>query len=1048
MRQLLSLTLSLVPAAYVWFSGRELIRRIDDPLFPELRFVKGQRMATVFAVTVVVAVLLSPGMGPGLLLLAGLTALAANYPARRRILDESWGLASYLAHTSRVWIATLGVWLVLAFTPAILSWAGPDLALPLGAGLIVLVLAWGRAHAIIAPLLLGGRPLDRPGLETRFEEVLSRARCRRPRVYEVGASGGRWVNGFAVPSLFRPSILLTTGLLDELTPGEASAIFAHEVAHLEYFEGRRIQLREIMAVIAGIALLAIVLWLEPGSEGFAILTWAWPAGMLLILLHSSATNQAREHESDLRAVELVGDAELVVAALTKIHTIMQLPRRWQASAEAKQSHPSLARRLRAIRSAGVETPDDTARGAAEDTEEMEAVLLRDADDASTALLLDGDRLCWLEGLPEEAALPDPRSALSLASAFRGARYAELADLRLNIDGGARYVSVLDAEGGVSRLRLAPGDVAQAKAVLERVEDRVGTRIGARASQRALRAGRTRRARIWSIAAAIAALLPPLSFPLALMAGLAVWRPSVATMAGAGAMALGAATLPALSGGLDAISAVLLVAIAAMLLIEARAWGRLDLPDPPGVVRITLLVLGGMAALYVLRGVGRLEMEMPASQLHLWIRAGFGAALVFVGMAAVLLSLGRRRLRFAAAGCLALGVLASLPGSGWFAARFGEDPMGISAPVSRVIPVEPELVREVDLSQPAMELEVAPNGRRIAARVGSSGPGDRPFGSYQVELASGDFMELAAVDLAFTGDDGIAYLVHGDGQRLILEGRRLDGRDPEWRIPLPPLSAPSLTVDPRIGAWQVVSFAEYGDGAVLLNGRLGSTEFQMREWTPEGLEGAYPTALQAGADGRALAILSRYSSLDYAGPTAMLASFGFFDHRLTNELWSIGGATSRRLLQTTAWLTCGGAVAESRAAFCLSSQGTSPTGLWRVDTGTGTVARLATLPGQVSQIASGAGERFVAWTWFQFPLLVDGSTGRVWELRTGISVREEAAGTDLSSGLDRGPVDRLYRALWGPEDGIFHRAVAVEGSTLAVATDDGQRARVAIYRLPE
>src|SRR6185369_6571792 len=62
--------------------------------------------------------------------------------------------------------------------------------------------------------------------------------------------------------------------------------------------------------------------------------------------------QKHETESDLRAAELTGDPEAVIRALTKIHAFARLPRRYDAEFERHTTHPSLARRIQAIRTAG------------------------------------------------------------------------------------------------------------------------------------------------------------------------------------------------------------------------------------------------------------------------------------------------------------------------------------------------------------------------------------------------------------------------------------------------------------------------------------------------------------------------------------------------------------------------------------------------------------------------------------------------------------------------------------------------------------------------
>ena len=59
LKELLSFLLTLLPAAFVWWQGRALLRRIDDPAFPEMRFARGQRTAIVAGVCIAVSLVLS-----------------------------------------------------------------------------------------------------------------------------------------------------------------------------------------------------------------------------------------------------------------------------------------------------------------------------------------------------------------------------------------------------------------------------------------------------------------------------------------------------------------------------------------------------------------------------------------------------------------------------------------------------------------------------------------------------------------------------------------------------------------------------------------------------------------------------------------------------------------------------------------------------------------------------------------------------------------------------------------------------------------------------
>ena len=66
-------------------------------------------------------------------------------------------------------------------------------------------------------------------------------------------------------------------------------------------------------------------------------------------LISGRGQRTREREADALAVEWTGDPELVIRALTKLHTLAGTPGRLKPSDEFLSSHPSLAHRIEAIR---------------------------------------------------------------------------------------------------------------------------------------------------------------------------------------------------------------------------------------------------------------------------------------------------------------------------------------------------------------------------------------------------------------------------------------------------------------------------------------------------------------------------------------------------------------------------------------------------------------------------------------------------------------------------------------------------------------------------
>src|SRR4051794_29296415 len=94
---LLTAIVVVAPALYAWWSGRQLVRSLDDPALPERLQSRMQRIAQVTAIDIVLLVFLptSAVIGVPLMLLA---LLASRYPLRRAVYDETWSFAAFIRY--------------------------------------------------------------------------------------------------------------------------------------------------------------------------------------------------------------------------------------------------------------------------------------------------------------------------------------------------------------------------------------------------------------------------------------------------------------------------------------------------------------------------------------------------------------------------------------------------------------------------------------------------------------------------------------------------------------------------------------------------------------------------------------------------------------------------------------------------------------------------------------------------------------------------------------------------------------------------------------
>lgn len=331
--------------------------------------------------------------------------VAAGLPLRRILYNETWSLAFYLSFVIRFIVAFWSFWVLVGALPALALWAGDSgwiVALVMGAALMLLA---ARQTETIR-WVIGTRPITDEAIRARFDRLVAASGRAAPHFEVVDLKGGSVANAFALPSLGTGAVVFTAPLVERLDADETDAICAHELAHLEYYNARRLRQRRLVSrsLVAGGALLTPFLqYLIPPVVGFACA--GWPVVVLMAIAVRSLDQQKHESASDLRAIALTGNTEALVRALVKVHAIARVPRRWDADIERSMSHPSLKQRIQDIRAA-VATPP---------------ALLGDASgfesaDGAARVVFGNESLEWIEG----------------ASASYRLRYDRLTELRIAV----------------------------------------------------------------------------------------------------------------------------------------------------------------------------------------------------------------------------------------------------------------------------------------------------------------------------------------------------------------------------------------------------------------------------------------------------------------------------------------------------------------------------------------------------------------------------------------------------------------------------------------
>ena len=185
----------------------------------------------------------------------------------------------------------------------------------------------------------------------RVMNIAQEAKVPVKSVVEVWSSAP---NAYA--SIFG-TVGITRGLLNKLEPEEVDAVIAHELGH-------HVDSHPAKSLIVSLSLTGMLLltwfWLSwhmskkfvLSVEAMAILNspiiiiFVFP--MIRAFLKGRG-DRKREFAADRFAVKVVGDPEIVIRALTRIHDLNESPHRLKPSDEALASHPSLESRIFAIR---------------------------------------------------------------------------------------------------------------------------------------------------------------------------------------------------------------------------------------------------------------------------------------------------------------------------------------------------------------------------------------------------------------------------------------------------------------------------------------------------------------------------------------------------------------------------------------------------------------------------------------------------------------------------------------------------------------------------
>ncbi|HEX6052724.1 MAG TPA: M48 family metalloprotease, partial [Gemmatimonadaceae bacterium] len=790
------------------------------------------------------------------------------------------------------------------------------------------LIAWEQWYPRIWLWAHAARPLTRPELIPRFDAIVQRAGTVVPAVYSVGPQGSRFVNAVALPSVRHPAVAMGDALLDLLDPDENAAIFAHELAHFDHLNPRwirRSQLVNRLLILAGVALPVITTFVAPTLAPW--IGWIWPIGVLVALAHRAARSQQHETESDLRAAALCGDPEVLVRALAKVHFHARIPRRWAVDVERLASHPSLVRRIQAIRAGGTAAAEQL--GA--------ATIVRSPRDG-TWVVFDDDRAYWLDGVapdthPELAALRDA------ASSYRAVNYRDLAELRIAAAGNERTLHARTRAGDAWTVPLAVDDVARVQHTLDIVDIRLG-RPAAAATPASMK--------VLGLVAGIVAMLAGQLWIILVPAALALWKPGPATLAALGSMSLVRAAIATieqdywLSAEVFGLSTAALALVGVISIVTVIRHGREGAPVSD--LRLTVGVLGAVASVVAIATVGAASVDgMPGGFASGGVPLLDTLGTALFGIAAALLTARTPRTRTTAHATLAAAAIVAMLGIDRSALSLQG---ALAEATARATPDA-----ESEVGGTASGLRVSPNGERFLATNVPTGR-RTPTLTLFVGRVGGPVREVSAIAADFLDDQRVLALdVIDQGMEIRIE-RADTVAPPVWADTLAgfDLEEPRLSIDRDASMWSIIGAAADTDATLLVTGRVG----EKGSARPIAIPDTIPVLGDPLIFGTANAIVAPVFPGMMRGRTAYTSPLAMFTAMsLRAELWRVAGGEVRPIARLSGVPQCGAPM--GGLAACVV-RGRSSMGLYTV-TADGVATELARLRGsELGVMAVGPGPR--------------------------------------------------------------------------------------------
>jgi Zn-dependent protease with chaperone function len=916
-----------LPAALAMWWGRALSRHLDDPALPERLVANRRRTGATLGISMGLLMVTAPDRLPWALPLLVLARMAAAYPLRKALHNETWSLGAYLSFFTRLIVAIFGFWILIAAMPTLTMLAGSRDWIAAGA-LGAIALWWNASYSTVLRMVLRTKPVNTPTLVSRFAQLVKDCGLSEIKLEQVDLRGGVFANAVALPSIHRPAVVVTDTLITRFDDDETTAVLAHELAHLEYYNKRRLRKMNVITyalIVAGAVLTPVLRVRLPQAISSALLIW--PVVLMAAMMSRLRHRQKHETASDLRAVALTGDGEALVRALTKLHAFARVPRRWEAELERRATHPSLARRIQAIRAASGTAPASIG----------EAATFTGAGNTESITFHD-DWLEWNER----------------GSTTYTIKYGQLSELRIDArtSGTPRLVAV-DTARRRWEISLQANDIARTQAIL----DIVDMRLGKAAEPSVVPLGAVRLL-AWL---AIAAGLSVGQYSILIAGLLTIVQPATQLAAAAGVSALAAAALTwrdhALSGNGDSQAwlAVGLLVCGGLLIALAIA-NRRD-TTRPAVPRLLVLLAACTAVAWAAVAISAVDTirsvrEWPAVTVLTLACAG---ALAFAR---------HRTARWASVPVALAGLFSGFLGSEGFADRFVHDPFAAPAQAVTMSTLTASPLMEFTVGFEPSFLCLSPNGRLVA--LGSEDARDNT--TIHAGLAGGALTDFTADDAVFVDEDRVLLLErqpHASVLHLVDFGT---GAHDVWSLTVP-LRWGDLSIDRSSERWRLLGWDAAGNIASA-EGRLGDDTVRQAHWNAPADSDDVDTLAVSGGVVFALESHPLHSFIE-SEPLSRWVPFLRPGFRMEPRLWRVGDSGRWVFATSRIDLTCRSSLSMDEPATCAAFDGTR-TRFFTVDPRVQQLTALASIAGRFT-LRGNSDRGWIAGWWDRAPALLRPAT---------------------------------------------------------------------------